>query len=142
MPPKINPGWSNITLWVAMGICTHHWVSIVGVIGKRRRSATMAIDAHRSTICNWSGHYSIVGVRPVVYCGCGWLLMDTSACLLLAAIATGRQPFYNIVQTMYIAVASPTSIVQDENHLWTTMTSQCDKQCLSRGCFPDIYFSG
>ena len=33
---------------------------------------------------------------------------------------------------MSIAVASPTSIVQDNSHLLTTMSLHCDKQCLSR----------
>ena len=84
--------------------------------------------------------------------------MDTSYCLLSAAISIDRQTllvcssnvnrgcfpdiyypglspsidnmYWSTVQTMCIAVASPTSIVQDNIHRWTTYIDLMFKPCI------------
>ena len=114
-----------------MGIDRHHWVSIVGGISMRRRSATMAMNTHHSTICNRFRQSSILEIRAIVVCGCRWLMMGTLHVNCWRQQLSVDNFFWVIVQTMSIAVDIPTSIVQDNNHLLTTMSHHCDKQSLS-----------
>lgn len=145
-------------LLVATGIDRHRWVFIVGGIGKRRRSATMTIDTPLSTICNRFRRWYFVEGHPIVYGGLRWLLIDTTAVycwrqytlvknvhgllfeqclsrllpqlLLCRTIEIYWQPWPSIVTNRVIAVASPTSIVLNTSHVWTTMSLHCYGKCV------------
>ena len=104
---------------------------------KNRRSATMAIDVHTITRHIYISWANIILQKhaPKGNCGWRWLLMDTVTYLRLAAIAIPIERIHwPIFQPMSIAVASPTSVAQDNDLCYVPTASATVPTARSATC--------